>query len=85
MFTDEFIEKLGTRVADILVEKVEIKRQPRLMDIDEAADYMGMTRKALEQKKARGYLPEELTKQIGGMFYWDRVRIDAWLDEGCPS
>jgi len=55
---------------------VKVKRSPRLMDVDELADYLGLQKQTiynwLHQNKIDGI-------KIGKVWRFDRKYIDGWL------
>ena len=52
----------------------------RLYTTKQAAFYMGMTETALRNRKCKGTVPEWITRKIGSTVYYDRVKMDQWLD-----
>lgn len=79
MFDDNTINQLAKKLATLLNQpKPELTH--RLMDVEEAATYLGMSETALRQRKSKGQVPASVTKRIGRSTYYDRLRMDEWLD-----
>jgi excisionase family DNA binding protein len=72
---DSFIEAIADAVARRL-ERMAGMRQ-RLMDVHDAAKYLGMTENAIREKASAGELPYI---RIDGRLRFDRREIDRWID-----
>jgi excisionase family DNA binding protein len=69
---DALADAIAKRVADILQHG-----QSRLLTVAQAADYLGMTQKALRHKIAEGSVP---AVREGGRLHLDREDLDHWID-----
>jgi excisionase family DNA binding protein len=72
---DSFIEALADAVARRLETMVGMRQ--RLMDVHDAAQYLGMTENAIREKASAGDLPYI---RIDGRLRFDRREIDRWID-----
>ena len=81
MFSNEFIGMIAEQTATVIRKQVAKESLPRLMKTKEAATYLGMTETALRQRRSNGQIPESVTSKIGGSIYYDRKKLDVWLDE----
>jgi excisionase family DNA binding protein len=52
---------------------------PRLLRVDRAAAYLGMGTTTFLRLVESGKLPKP--KRIGGVVAWDRLRLDAFVDD----
>ncbi len=52
----------------------------RLLTYVEAAEYLGLTRSALAQRKLDGQFPSSCWTMIGSTVKWDRVALDSWIE-----
>lgn len=50
----------------------------RWMSAKEAVKYLGISRSTLYQWRANEGMPEPST--VGGRVYYDRIKIDEWLE-----
>ena len=58
--------------------------EPLLLKPGEAARRIGISRTQFYRWAEEGYLvPEPVT--IGGVRYWRREELKAWVDAGCPE
>jgi excisionase family DNA binding protein len=73
---DAFIEAIATEVA-LRLESMGLASQQRLMDVHDAARYLGMTANAIREKAAVGQLP---CVRIDGKLRFDRRELDRWID-----
>ena len=55
--------------------------EKRLMDVKEAAEYLGMTEGALYKKVWKRQVP--FAVKIGRSLRFDTVRMDEWIEENC--
>jgi excisionase family DNA binding protein len=70
------IDALAERVADIVLERLQIGSERRWLTVDQAADYVGRTPQAIRGLVKRG----ELTPyKPDGRLQLDRHELDAWM------
>src|SRR4051812_40274825 len=65
--------------AEVIVRRLEplVGMRQRLMDVHDAAQYLGMTENAIREKASAGDLPYI---RIDGRLRFDRREIDRWID-----
>ncbi|MFL6448691.1 MAG: helix-turn-helix domain-containing protein [Bryobacteraceae bacterium] len=65
--------------AEAIVRRLEplVGMRQRLMDVHDAAQYLGMTENAIREKASAGDLPYI---RIDGRLRFDRREIDRWID-----
>jgi excisionase family DNA binding protein len=71
---DEF-EALALRVAELLDER----HDDGFVDVDGAAEFLGLTRKAVYRLVERHQLPHH---RAGGRLLFDRQELRAWVEAG---
>ena len=52
---------------------------PRLLDIDQVGEILGLTREAIYGRRRRDEFPPAIL--MGGVLRWRTADIEAWLDE----
>jgi excisionase family DNA binding protein len=72
---DALIEAIANAVA-LKLERMAGMQQ-RLMDVHDAARYLGMTENAIREKASAGELP---CVRIDGKLRFDRRELDRWID-----
>jgi excisionase family DNA binding protein len=55
--------------------------EKRLMDVKEAAEYLGMSESALYKKVWKRQVPFAI--KIGRTLRFDKVRMDEWIEDNC--
>jgi excisionase family DNA binding protein len=60
---------------------VENHIEKRLLDIREAAEYLGMSENALYKKVWKRQVP--FAVKIGRTLRFDKVRMDEWIEDNC--
>lgn len=74
MFDKSFVEALAKAVAQE-VAKVGVVA-PRLMNLDQAATYLGMTKAALKYKAIDGQIP---CVRADKKYRFDKQDLDSWI------
>ena len=75
MFDENFLNKLADAIADRLTSRG--LGQSRLMELDAAAKYLGMTKEALRAKALVGQIP---SVKVDRKFRFDRNDLEHWID-----
>jgi excisionase family DNA binding protein len=71
---NQFVQEIAEAVAAKL--RME-KPSKRVLTLDEAAEYVGLTPAALRQKAQRGAVP---IVRFDKKFRFDRISLDLWID-----
>ena len=50
---------------------------PRLLTVDDAAEYLGITSRALRARQGRRQIP---FLRVGGRIYFRRAQLDQWVE-----
>jgi len=53
------------------------KIEPRILSLDDAADYCGISKTTFLNTAGRDVLPLQISERRRG---WDRKALDAWID-----
>jgi excisionase family DNA binding protein len=71
---EQFFESIADAIMERIEQKLAIKK--RIFSLDEAAEYLGLTRKALQQKVARGEIrPVEMDR----LLRFDILDLDDYI------
>lgn len=76
MIDQSLVEAIAAAVADKITSKGII--MPRLMDIEAAATYLGMTVDALRSKALMGKIPHV---RLDRKWRFDRFEMDKWIED----
>jgi excisionase family DNA binding protein len=83
---NDLLEGLVSAIADAVADRVvhrlttaQQQEKNRLLDISEAAEYIGRTQSALRHLIARGVIP---SFRRDGRVQLDRSDLDAWIEMG---
>ena len=71
------LDALVDAVADRILARLHQADQPRLLTVDEAAEYLGRTSKALRHMIANGAIP---AVREGSRLHLDRADLDRWVE-----
>jgi excisionase family DNA binding protein len=66
-------------LASVLADVLERRRDAGFVDVDGAADYLGLSRKAIYRLVERDRLPHH---RAGGRLLFDRSELRAWVERG---
>jgi len=56
---------------------------PLLLDIDEVARLLSVSRTSVKRMRSERAMPEPV--RVRGGLRWRRVDIEEWIDAGCPQ
>lgn len=76
MFDQSFVEMLAKAVAAEIARVGTVA--PRLLSLDQAATYLGMTKAALKYKALDGQVP---CVRADKKYRFDKQDLDAWITE----
>ena len=80
MFEERFLDSLAQKVADRVVEKMVLPTQTsthRVLSIEQAANYLGRTEKAVRHLISKGIIP---ATKLDGKIQIDRKQLDQLID-----
>ena len=72
---DATLEGIAERVADLL----EVRRDEGFLDVDGAAEFLGLSRKAVYHLVERRKLPHH---RAGGRLLFERAELRRWVERG---
>lgn len=78
--SDPFIEAIAEAVARKLAGMMKPPVDQKLIDIKEAARYMGRTAPSLRGMIASDEVPKKCIKRIGSRVFLVKPELDAWID-----
>lgn len=52
--------------------------KPKTLNVDKAAEFLGLTPDELNRSWARGLKPGTLAKRVGGVLVWDQADLKAF-------
>ena len=72
---DQFFESMAEAIVQRIQQKLAVKK--RVLGLDEAAEYIGLTRKALQQKAARSEI-----RSVGfdRLLRFDVIDLDRYIE-----
>jgi excisionase family DNA binding protein len=71
------LDALADSIAERVLARLNQSQEPRLLRVDEAAQYIGRTPKALRHLIASGAVP---AVREGGRLHLDRGDLDRWIE-----
>ncbi len=74
--SEQFFESMADAIVQRIERKLSIKK--RIYSLDEAAEYLGLTRKALQQKVARS---EVKAVEIDRLLRFDILDLDRMIED----
>ncbi len=82
----ELVESIRNSLIEITdMIETATKAEPRLMDDQEAARYIGMSAAYLRKARCEGNIgdrtPSPAYIKIGGAIRYDKADLDRWIDE----
>ena len=76
MFDKAFVESLARAVVQEMAKSGAVA--PRLLSLDQAATYLGMTKAALKYKALDGQIP---SVRADKKYRFDKQDLDAWIQD----
>ena len=71
------LDALADAIAERVLARLHQGEQPRLLTVDEAAEYIGRTQKALRHMIAAGAIA---AVRDGSRVHLDRTDLDRWIE-----
>lgn len=81
------MRRQGVTSADELMNPAEVLASPRdaaplLLDAEQAAQLLGMSRTTFYRCDIKGLVP--MAVRLGGLRRWPRAELFRWVESGCP-
>ena len=76
---EPLLAELAERIAPRVTELLDERRDEGFLNTDGAAEYLGLTRKAIYAQVERGKIPHH---RAGGRLLFDRAELRAWVERG---
>ena len=65
------------------MKTAEMQIEPLMLRAKQAADFIGVSSRTLQNMRASGRLP--LPVKLGGCVLWRRCDLERWVALGCPN